>query len=134
MAGDVPAALQKQMLCLRMRYVAANVLMQSRRMFEQAHDFYKRSGLGAYVIIFNSAQDMEESVQASQYNLEYVPLERVALMNYKHGLDLVCRYDPSVSFVLLFGLQTQPHSFSFVSCIAPKHVDDQIRMGLLTPQ
>ena len=123
--------LEKKMICLRMRYVAANVLLQSRTMFDQAHQFYRRNGLGAFVIIFESPRDMEEAVEASKYNLEYVPLARVAMMNYKHGTDLVCRYDPADSFVLLFGLQTHFNTYSFVSCIAPQHMDDQIRMGLL---
>ncbi len=134
MADDLPPELQKQMVCLRMRYVAANVLMKSRAIFEKSREYYKSQGIGAFVIIFNSATEMEDAVETSRFNLEYVALQRVAMMNYKHGFDLVCRYDPTHSFVLLFGLQTHPNTFSFVSCIAPQNVDEQIRMGLLSPE
>ena len=131
--SQLEPTLEHKMLCIRMRLAASRMLMGGKEMFARAREMYKSNGIGAFVVIFASVPHMTEAIQTSQFDVHYFSLEQVVGMNYKHGEEMVCKYDPVQEFVLLVGVQLAPTVFSYTGCVAPKNIDEVLRRGLLVP-
>lgn len=127
-------SLEHKLLCIRMRLAASQILIDGRMLFDRAVVQYKQVGLGAMVVLFESPVHMNECVDASRFEMEYWPFERVTSLNYTYGSHLVSTYDPTTHFVLLLGVRNpgQP-SYSFISATAPRDIADRLRSELMAP-
>lgn len=100
------------------------MLLHSEELFQRAHEQYKKTGMGAYVIMFPSVYSLESHPPASA---TYVTLAQLSRLKYTYGCELVDQYNPRTSFVFIVGVVTVRHGTLFGGCIAHSGMGADLR-------